>query len=114
MPGKRNLMSMSHMLESLNDAVNKGRERASQGKGNLERKLNELGIQIPLVDVEIKVCYSRPVPDSSARAKAPAGVVSAQHSMLIEYSSSVHWGERLAEDGHIRISRSLLRSQARR
>ena len=86
MPGKRNLMSMSHMLESLNDAVNKGREKANQGKGNLERKLNELGIQIPLVDVEIKVCGLRPVPGSSASIDAPAGAMSAHE--LFFFSSS--------------------------
>ncbi|KAJ3524484.1 hypothetical protein NMY22_g10978 [Coprinellus aureogranulatus] len=42
------------MLESLNDAVNKGKEKAKGEKADLERKLSELGIEVPLVDVEIK------------------------------------------------------------
>ncbi|KAJ2918878.1 hypothetical protein MD484_g1514, partial [Candolleomyces efflorescens] len=54
MPGKRNLFSVSNVLESLNEAVHKTKEAANKERGALTRKLGEMGIEVPLIDVEIQ------------------------------------------------------------
>ena len=43
------------MLESLNEAVHKTKDAANREKGALAKKLGEMGIEVPLVDVEIRV-----------------------------------------------------------
>ena len=57
MPGKRNLFSVSNVLESLNEAVHKTKEAANKERGALTRKLGEMGIEVPLIDVEIQVRF---------------------------------------------------------
>lgn len=45
------------MLESLNEAVHKTKAAANKEKGALTKKLGEMGIEVPLIDVEIQVRF---------------------------------------------------------
>lgn len=44
---------MSHMIESLNDTIHKTKDKAEERKVSIEKRLGELGIEVPLMDVEI-------------------------------------------------------------
>ncbi|KAJ3502768.1 hypothetical protein NLJ89_g8737 [Agrocybe chaxingu] len=52
--GRRNPLSMSHMLETLGDAVNNAKNKVESHKAELTRKMNELGIEVPWVDLQIQ------------------------------------------------------------
>ncbi|CAA7261022.1 unnamed protein product [Cyclocybe aegerita] len=52
--GRRNPLSMSHMLESLGDAVNNAKNKVENRRAELTRKMNELGIEVPWVDLQIQ------------------------------------------------------------
>ena len=53
--GIRNPLSVSHMLEQIGDAVGAARDKAHGRKESLARKMAELGIAMPFVDLTIQV-----------------------------------------------------------
>ena len=55
--GIRNPLSVSHMLEQIGDAVGAARDKAHGRKESLARKMGELGIAMPFVDLTIQVCW---------------------------------------------------------
>lgn len=53
--GRRNPLSVSHMLEQIGDAVGNAKEKVHGKKESLTHKMAELGIAVPFVDLTIQV-----------------------------------------------------------
>ncbi|KAJ2928517.1 hypothetical protein H1R20_g8582, partial [Candolleomyces eurysporus] len=87
------------MLESLNDAVHKTKEAANREKGALTRKLGEMGIEVPLVDVEIQFIGASGLPKMDVVGSAdPYFVAKIDHrisfvSNVVRNSLAPVWNE---------------------
>jgi hypothetical protein len=53
--GRRNPLSVSHILEKVGDAVHNAKDTAHEEKSSLTKKIGDLGLPIPYVDLSIQV-----------------------------------------------------------
>jgi hypothetical protein len=53
--GRRNPLSVSHILEQFGDAVQSAKDKTHSKTSGLTKKLDELGLTIPYVDLQIQV-----------------------------------------------------------
>ena len=82
--GRRNPISVSHIIEQLGDAVQTAKDKAHSKTSSLIKKMNELGLAIPYVDLQIQV----------NREYTWKGVV-----YQAIFSRIVHWGVGPSKDG---------------
>lgn len=96
--GLRNPLSVSHMLEQIGDAVGAARDKAHGRKESLARKMDELGIAMPFVDLTIQVCW--------AMSRLCDGGLNLFRLIFLR---TVHRSVGAPEDGRRRLGGSLLR-----
>ncbi|KAF8163977.1 hypothetical protein BJ912DRAFT_813912, partial [Pholiota molesta] len=92
--GRRNPLSVSHILEKVGDAVHNAKDTAHEEKSSLTKKIGELGLPIPYVDLSIQFIGASGLPRMDVVGSADPYFILQLHSSSVQQKTlSPVWNE---------------------